>query len=265
MNFDWNLLFAPFLAGLLVLSTHVPLGRHVLSKGIIFIDLAVAQVAALGFMAAHGFAETQGIENETAQVVISQLFAGGAACAAALALTWTGRRWPDIQEALIGLLFVFSACAGILLLAHDPHGGEHLKDLLAGQILWVNAGQLAIPALLYAALLALWPRLQRRFQDGSFYLVFALAVTVSVQLVGVFLVFTSLIVPALASRRLQGRAALVRGYGVGVVGYAAGLAASALWDLPAGPAIAAALCLLATIGLGPREVGSAQPEGAVPR
>lgn len=267
MAFDWNLLFAPFLAGLLVLSTHVPLGRRVLSKGIIFIDLAVAQVAALGFMAANSFAEARGMEGDAA-LVLSQLSAGGAACLAALVLTWSGKRWPDIQEALIGLLFVFSACAGILLLAHDPHGGEHLKDLLAGQILWVNLNQLLIPALLYAALLTLWPWLQRRFGDGGFYLVFALVVTVSVQLVGVFLVFTSLIAPALASRRQPGRAALLRGYGVGIAGYAAGLAASALWDLPAGPAVAAALCLLALTGLGPAarpETGSVQPSGAVPR
>lgn len=250
ITFDWNLLFSPFLAGLLVLSTHVPLGRRVLGKGIIFIDLAVAQVAALGFMAAHGLSEARGIESETAQAVISQLCAGGAACLAALVLTWSGKRWPEIQEALIGLLFVFSACAGILLLAHDPHGGEHLKDLLAGQILWVSGSQLVIPALLYATLLALWSWMQRRLGDGGFYLVFALAVTVSVQLVGVFLVFTSLIAPALASRRQEGRAALIRGYGIGVAGYAAGLTASALWDLPAGPAIAAALCVLATTGLG---------------
>ena len=246
---DWSLLLPPFLAGLLVLSTHVPLGRKVLDKGIIFIDLAIAQVAALGFIVVTGFAEEMPFHSELTEALFGQIAAGVAACGAALLLTWFGRRWPEIQEALIGLLFVAAACAGILLLAHDPHGGEHLKDLLAGQILWVGTAQLAIATIVYGALVALWLFLRKRLWDGDFYLLFALAVTVSVQLVGVFLVFTSLIAPAIASRHLQGRAALLRGYVVGITGYALGLLASALWDLPAGPAIAACLCGLALTGL----------------
>lgn len=246
---DWSLLLPPFLAGLLVLSTHVPLGRKVLDKGIIFIDLAVAQVAALGFMVATFLAERLPFHSDMSEAVFGQIAAGLAACGAALLLTWSGRRWPEVQEALIGLLFVAAACAGILLLAHDPHGGEHLKDLLAGQILWVGLGQLTVPALVYGLLLLVWLFLRKRLWDGDFYLLFALAVTVSVQLVGVFLVFTSLIAPAIASRRLRGAAALLRGYAVGIAGYALGLLASALWDLPAGPAIAACLCLLALTGL----------------
>jgi len=247
---DWSLLLPPFLAGLLVLSTHVPLGRRVLSKGIIFIDLAIAQVAALGFMIASSLGEHLPLHSNMTEMVFGQIAAALSAAGAALLLTWSGRRWPEIQEALIGLLFVAAACTGILLLAHDPHGGEHLKDLLAGQILWISIGQLAIPTLVYLALLAGWLLLRKRFWEGDFYLLFALAVTVSVQLVGVFLVFTSLIAPAIASRKLSGRAALIRGYSIGVIGYGAGLLASALWDLPAGPAIATCLCLLALTGLG---------------
>jgi zinc/manganese transport system permease protein len=242
---DWNLLLVPFVAGLLVLATHVPLGREVLRKGIIFIDLAVAQVAAFGVMAAKLF-EWGG---DGSFDFATQAAAGAAACAAALLLTWSGRRWPEIQEALIGLLFVFAACAGILLLADNPHGGEHLKDLLAGQILWVGWTQLALPTMLYAVLLIYWLRRRAQLGDAEFYVLFALAVTLSVQLVGVFLVFTSLIAPALASRNRKGRAALAFGYGIGAAGYALGLAASTLWDLPAGPAIAATLCLLALTGL----------------
>jgi hypothetical protein len=106
------------------------------------------------------------------------------------------------QEALIGVLFVLAAPVGILLLAGNPHGGEHLKDLLVGQILWVGTPQLLALAVVTAVLLAAmafgWDaapgplRLLRRF---------AVAVTASVQLVGVYLVFTSLIVPALATVR----------------------------------------------------------------
>jgi zinc/manganese transport system permease protein len=241
---DWSLLLIPFLAGLLVLSTHVPLGREVLTRGIIFIDLAIAQVAGLGVTAAH-LLQWGG---EEAAGPVPQLAAAAAACLAALLLTWSGKRWPPIQEALIGLLFVFAACAGILLLAHDPRGGDHLRDLLAGQILWVGPQQLLIPALLYALLLAGWSQ-RWRLGDAGFYLLFALAVTVSVQLVGVFLVFASLIAPALASRRLAGKRGQTFGYAVGGAGYALGLGASALWDLPAGPAIATTLCLLALLGL----------------
>jgi zinc/manganese transport system permease protein len=244
---DWSLLAAPFAAGLLVLATHVPLGREVLRRGIIFIDLAIAQVAGLGVMVAQIFEWGHG---DGGLDWATQLTAAIAACAGAVLLTWSGKRWPEIQEALIGMLFVFAASAGILLLAHNPHGGEHLKDMLAGQILWVTWPQLALPATLYAAVLALWFGLGRRFGDGGFYLLFALTVTFSVQLVGVFLVFTSLIAPALASRQQAGGRGLRFAYGIGATGYGLGLVASAWWDLPSGAAIACTLCLLAMMGLG---------------
>ena len=101
-----------------------------------------------------------------------------------------------MQEALIGVLFVLASTAQILLLANDPHGGEDLKDLLAGQILWVSTEQLVRAAVLTALFLVAWFRWRERFGRIGFYVLFALMVTVSVQLVGVYLVFTSLIVPA---------------------------------------------------------------------
>ena len=239
-DIDWNLLSFPFLTGLLVLSTHVPLGRKVLAKGIIFIDLAIAQVAALGVVTAHLFEWA----HEGEMNLVTQAAAAIAACAAALLLTWSDRRWPQLQEALIGMLFVLAACGGILLLAHNPHGGEHLKDLLAGQILWVGGGQLVLPVVLYLPLLALLLRRGEKLGDTGFYLVFALAITASVQLVGVFLVFSSLIAPALASQGRTGAKGWIIAYGTGALGYGLGLGLSAQFDLPAGPAIAATLCLL---------------------
>ena len=249
--FDWNLLAAPFAAGLLVLATHVPLGREVLKRGIIFIDLAIAQVAGLGVMLAQIL---EWSHSETGNDPATQLTAAAAACAGAMLLTWSGKRWPEIQEALIGLLFVFAASAGILLLTHNPHGGEHLKDMLAGQILWVSWSQLALPAAIYAAIIVVWFALRQRFGDGGFYLLFALTVTLSVQLVGVFLVFTSLIAPALASRNREGWRGLGFAYAIGALGYGIGLAASAWWDLPSGAAIACVLCGLACLGLRSRQV-----------
>jgi len=225
MNFEWSLLAAPMAAGLLVLATHVPLGMEVLRRGIIFIDLAIAQVAGLGVMVALmlGWDSPLAIQGAAAS----------AALAGALLLTWSERRWPDAQEALIGLLFVVAAAAGILVLAGNPHGGEHLQDLLAGQILWVGWSALLPVALLYALVLALWFLLRHRLGRVGFYVLFALTVTASVQLVGVLLVFASLIAPALAVRRLR-RARLAGAYAFGTLAYAVGLALSALTDLPAG-------------------------------
>jgi zinc/manganese transport system permease protein len=123
---DWHILLPALLAGLLVLATHVPLGAQVLQRGIVFIDLAIAQIAGVGVIAA----DAMGFEPQGWAVQAAAL---SAALLGALALTWTERRWPDIQEALIGVLFVLASCAGLLLLAGNPHGGEHLKDCWWGR------------------------------------------------------------------------------------------------------------------------------------
>ena len=246
MTIDWSLLAAPFMAGLLVLATHVPLGIEVLRRGIIFIDLAIAQVAALGVIAAS----LAGWESAWAV----QGAAAAAALAAAVLLTWTEKRWSDIQEALIGLLFVTAAAAGILLLANHPHGGEHLRDLLAGQILWVGWSQLGPLALITAALLSSWAMLGRRLGNLGFYGIFALAVTASVQLVGVLLVFASLIAPAVALRK-WGRGRLLASWLLGVLGYGCGLALSAFIDLPAGAAVVCSLALASAVALAMQGVG----------
>jgi len=235
---EWSILGPAFLAGLVVLTTHVPLGREVLARGIVFIDLAVAQIAALGVIAAHGL----GLEHSPLAI---QLAAAAAALLGALLMTWTERRWPALQEALIGAAFVLAASASLLLLAGNPHAGERLQDLLAGQILWVTYPQIGVVALLSALLLAVRHFLGERLGRVGFYLVFALAVTASVQLVGVYLVFASLILPALATRGAPLRAQTPRGYALGALGYGVGLLASAGWDLPSGPAIVWALALLA--------------------
>jgi zinc/manganese transport system permease protein len=218
-------------AGLLVAATHVPLGMQVLARGIVFIDIAIAQTAGVGVVAAdflgfepHGFA-VQG-------------WALGA-----VLLTWTEKRWPEVQEAIIGVVFVLAATAEILLLASNPQGGEHLKDLLVGQILWVGWQQLIVVAILTAVVLALWFGLKAKLGRLGFYLVFSLSVTASVQLVGVYLVFATLIVPALATRNAT-RARLAKAWGVAALGYAIGLVLSTLYDVPSGPAIVWALAVV---------------------
>jgi zinc/manganese transport system permease protein len=175
-----------------------------------------------------------------------QVAAVCAALAGAALLTWTERRAGAQQEALIGVLFVLAASGGLLLLAGNPHGSEHLKDLLVGQILWVGTPQLlALAAVTVLLLAAMAAGLTRRLGRFGFYAAFAVAVTASVQLVGVYLVFTSLIVPALATLRWRGRARLLAAYALGAVGFAFGLALSALFDLPSGPTVVCTLALLA--------------------
>ena len=236
---DWHILLPALLAGLLVLATHVPLGAQVLQRGIVFIDLAIAQIAGIGVIAA----DAMGLEPQGWAVQVAAL---SAALLGAMALTWTERRWPDIQEALIGVLFVVASCAGLLLLAGNPHGGEHLKDLLVGQILWVSMQQLMVMAALTMLVLALWFGLRERLGRAGFYLLFALAVTASVQLVGVYLVFTSLILPALAVRSLRPALRLPVAYTIGALGYLLGLALSAHFDLPSG-----AVVVLVMAGIAP--------------
>lgn len=240
-SLDLAILGPALVAGVLVLSTHVPLGRQVLQRGIIFIDLAIAQVAGLGVIAAHSF----NWEPGGWQV---QAVAFAAALLGAALLSWTEKRWPDIQEALIGSLFVLAATGSILLLATNPQAGEHLKELLVGQILWVSYQQLLPITLLYAVVLIVWWRASdRRQRPFLFYSIFAITVTASVQLVGVYLVFASLIIPALGARRLN-EYGLWAAYVMGLCGYGMGLAMSALLDLPAGAVVVWALALAAMIG-----------------
>jgi zinc/manganese transport system permease protein len=234
---DWSILWPAFAAGLLVTATHVPLGIQVLNRGIVFIDLAIAQIAGLGVIAADWFGmEPVGWGAQACALL--------AALSGALALTWTEKRWPEVQEAIIGVSFVLAASGALLLLASNPHGGEHLKELLVGQILWVTPGRLMPVALVYAVLLAVWFTRGAAIGRVGFYVLFACAVTISVQLVGLYLVFTTLIVPALAIRHLA-RYRLAMGYAVSAAGYALGLAVSILVDLPSGPAIVWAMTALA--------------------
>jgi zinc/manganese transport system permease protein len=234
---ELGILLPALAAGLLVTATHVPLGIQVLARGIVFIDLAIAQVAGLGVI----FADWLGLEPLGLGVQAAAL---SAALAGALLLTWTERRWPEVQEAVIGTTFVLGASGALLLLAANPHGAEHLKDLLVGQILWVSWPRLLPVALVYAFILALWFGMRERIGRAGFYLLFAAAVTVSVQLVGLYLVFTTLIVPALATHRLR-RGRLAVCYALGACGYALGLWSSAALDLPSGAVVVWAMTLLA--------------------
>ena len=252
---DLGILWPALIAGILVVLSHVPLGQQVLARGIVFIDLAIAQVAGLGVIAAHSFG--LGASGWTTQVA-----AASAALAGALLLTWTERKRPESQEALIGVLFVLASTAQILLLANDPHGGEDLKDLLAGQILWVRPPQLVHATIVTAIFLLAWFRFRERLGRIGFYVLFALVVTISVQLVGVYLVFTSLIVPAVATYRYPPRRQLAIGYALAIGSYVVGLVLSAVLDLPSSPVIVWAMALIGLlVHFGGREAPALKPHG----
>ncbi len=140
------------------------------------------------------------------------------------------------------MTFILAATASILLLAGNPHGGESLKDLLVGQILWITWEQLLPTALVAGLILLVLFKFKQKLNHLGFYLLFAVAVTSSVQLVGVYLVFASLIIPALGSA--GHRKALLTGYIIGGSGYGFGLIVSSLMDLPSGAVIVWSIAII---------------------
>lgn len=236
MNADLISVFLPALvAGILVLLTHVILGIQVLKRGIIFIDLAIAQVASIGMIIVH-------TSHDLASLYGSQYWLPGLfALTAGYVIGQFEKKLANELEAIIGCIYVLSISISMLLLAKDPHGGELLKRVLAGNILWVNWSQLLLPAVISFLVLAIITLRPVMLSGDKFYLLFALVVTTSLELVGVFLVFSSLIFPALATRQLKKNLSLLFGFLLGVGGYLLGLLLSAQWDLPSGATIV--LCL----------------------
>jgi zinc/manganese transport system permease protein len=256
------LLAAPFAACLLLAGIHCYLGLHVVTRGVIFVDLALAQIAALGgaFALLAGFALDSGP---------SYLFSLGFAFAGA-AIFAVGRfrdeRIP--QEAIIGITYAVASAAAILLLDRTAHGGEEIKAMLLGNILFVDWSTVWQTLLIYGAVGALHFRLRDRFflistdierarteglriwfWDLVFYASFGLVVTSSVRIAGVLLVFTFLVVPAAcAVLFFQGiRARLFFGWAMGFLGCVAGLLASVAGDFPTGASIVTVFGLLLVI------------------
>ncbi|MBM7071849.1 metal ABC transporter permease [Shewanella sp. 202IG2-18] len=230
-----DIILPAFVAGLLVLSTHVVLGCQVLKRGIIFIDLAIAQIAALGAIVAKTHHDFEALP--LMQFVMPAVFAlFGAAL-----IAWLSKKAPKELEALIGCLYVVSAVAALLLLANDPHGAELLKQIMSGQILWVDWSQLIGPAIIYIMLLMLLMFTPRLLNGRAFYFIFAIVITFSVELVGVYLVFSTLIMPALASQPFKGKKGVAIALGIGLLGYVVGLMVSVTMDYPSGASIV--MCL----------------------
>jgi zinc/manganese transport system permease protein len=231
-----GLLLVPLAAGLLVLLTHLPLGEQVLKRGILFIDLAVAQLAALGaLLAQQGWPEVPwaALAGGTLLAVLGAGLVG-----------WLAARYPAQREAVIGLLYAGAACSLLLLLASDPHAGHQLARSLNGDILWVSWDDLLPLALLTVAFWAVQWRYSNWLGAAGFYPCFALLVSFSVPLLGVYLVFVTLIAPALVAQLAGGRSAALL---CGCVGYLLGLGLAWQLDWPAGATLVLSLLLASVI------------------
>lgn len=225
---EWWFL-APALAlafGLLALA---PLGAQVLSRGMVFIDLAVAQAAAA---AALGI--TTWIDHP--DLLATQLSAASGALLCALLVAALARRWPQQREALIGLVYVTGACLAMLGARRDPHGRERLSELLAADILWAGWPQVAMLAACAVVVLLLqqrWPAALRR--DVWFFPCFAVVASIAVPVLGLFLVFACLIGPALWVRAGW---TMVRSIIAAMLAAGLGLLASWWFDAPSGVCVA---------------------------
>ena len=268
-----SLMWLPFLMCLVLTGIHAYLGFHVLSREVIFVDIALAQIAALGATGAFLF----GFELETWESYAAGL---GFTILGALVLALTRSRTRRVShEAVIGVVYAVSSAGAVLLADRTPHGAEHLRGMLVGSILSVSGTEVLEVAVLYA-LVGLFHWLCRRpfflistdperaYRDGwavrgwdfLFYASFGVVVTSSVRIAGVLLVFSYLIVPALAgillANRIGTRLAIGWLFGAGVS--VAAMLASAVLDLPTGATVVCAfgLCLLA-LGLAMRIQGRA--------
>ncbi|MCS5709959.1 metal ABC transporter permease [Candidatus Berkiella aquae] len=226
-----------WLAGCLVMLTHVPLGQRVLQQGVIFLDLAIAQAAGLGVIIAYA------LELNT-QIYAIQAIALISALIMAFIFQLLEKYQSHHLEAWIGCSFVITASIGLWILSGSAHAGEHLREILMGQILWVTPYQLSITLLFYLfASILLW------FNRQHFYLIFAICITATVQLVGIYLVFATLIMPALATAHLSSVSnKLWRGYGLCLFAYTSGILLSQCFDAPASPMIIISMAA-GTIGL----------------
>jgi len=254
-----EMMAAPAAAALVLAAMHCYLGYHVVKRGVIFVDIAMAQLAAFGVAVSLLFGLEMG------GLVTHAVALGGSLLGALLIAGTRSRNGSVPQEAYIGIIYVVFSAAMILALTRIPHGGEEIRHLLVGAILWVTWPTVLTIALYYGllgVLLYLWRRPMTRISldpdgairegtslrgwDFAFYAVLGAVVTYSVQIAGVLLVFTMLVVPAVMALRLFDgtRAFFAHAVGVSLLAVVLGSTASYLLDLPRGASIVCAFGIL---------------------
>jgi len=251
-----ELMAAPFVACVVLVGIHAYLGMHVIQRKVIFVDLALAQIAALG--AIFGF-----IVGLSPHSPAAYFFSLSFAIVGAAIFALTRMRHERIpQEAIIGIVYAVALAVAILVAARAPEGAEHIQETLVGTILWVSWPTIISMAILYAIIGAIHIALRKRFfqisfepdkayaekrwirfWDFLFYVTFALVITSSVAVAGVLLVFSFLVIPAVISTLFATRIStrLAIGWIVGIAACLIGLVASYRFDLPSGPAVVASL------------------------
>jgi zinc/manganese transport system permease protein len=258
----WLILLPAFVMCALMILTHTYLGLHVLARGIIFVDLALAQVAALGISLAF-------LVGEEPHGLTAQMYAFGATLTAAFAFAGL-RRIPGktTREVIIGCVYVVATALSIVILSRSSQGMEELKALFNGNILWVRWQEIMVVAGIYLALAILHGIYRKQFHALSFaaddmrrpsflweflfFASFAIVITLAVNVAGVLLVFALLIIPAFSASLLAhgfgGR--LLLGWVFGVLGSVAGLWLSFSADLPVGATVVSVLGLLPLVATG---------------
>jgi zinc/manganese transport system permease protein len=288
---DLSLFLPPLVACLVIVAIHSYLGLHVIAREVIFVDLSLAQMAALGSTVAI----LAGSQPDSSSAFIYAL--GFTTLGAAVfALTRTSEKGAVPQEAIIGIVYVMASAAAILVADRTPRGGEAIKDILVGSLLWVTWPTIARLAGIYAVIgIFHWILRQRfltisfhpetavargwriRWWDFWFYLSFGIVITFSVPIAGVLLVFSFLVVPAAIAfqfARRQGSLAVIS-WLAGTLASAGGLWISFHYDLPTGPVVVcmfgvlllAAYLLRRVVWLreGGRAVGTAAVDAAAVR
>ena len=261
-----QLMIAPFVASMVLVAMLAYLGVHIIARGVIFVDLALAQMAALG--ATFGLLFHVGPDSP-----LSYAFALGFTTLGALVFAITRERRTDRvvpQEAIIGIVYIVATAAALLIADRTPAGGEAIKDVLVGSLLWVTWPDIGRIALVYAAVGVVQLLLRERFLtislreaeaegrgwnirwwDFVFYLLFGLVITLAVPLAGVLLVFTFLVVPAVVAFQFtRATAGLIAiSWAVAAVASAVGLGLSFRFDLPTGPLMVCVFGLLLLVAL----------------
>ncbi len=257
-----EMMVLPVVTAVVLVAMHSHLGFHVVKRGVIFVDIALAQVAAFGVAISLLLGGEPG-SGTTYAIALGSTFLGS------VLISSTRTRSQRIpQEAYIGVIYVVFSAAMILVLTQISHGGEMINHLLVGSLLWVSRATFIKTTLLYAflgVLLWLWRRplrlismdpdkaqkqgLNVRRWDIVFYMILGTVVTSSVQIAGVLLVFTLLVVPTVMGMRLFSGlvSQMVYTLGVGTAAVLIGSAASYVLDLPTGAAIVCAFGLLLVI------------------
>jgi len=268
MNFEMIDIMLPAFAECLVLvGIHSYLGIHVIKRKVIFVDLALAQIAALG----STFAFLFGIDPSSTG---AYWFSLGFTVIGAAVFSISRIRHEKIpQEAVIGLVYALAAAMAILVIDKAPHGAEHIKEIMTGSILWVKWETILIAAVVYLVVgifhyiyrenfllistnpeLAYQKGLNVRLWDFLFYVSFGVVITHSVSTAGVLLVFVFLVVPAIATIMISDKLwlQLVLGWSMGTLVSMLGLFTSYVFDLPSGPTVVATyglVLLITTLGV----------------